>query len=335
MKRIIPVNLWLILVIGSLSLLTFNSAQCEYEDVIEKSFNVNPGGKLTVDTERGSIEISTQPGNQVAVKVYREVDKGDQEDAEEILKDFQVNFTQQGNDVQIKAEFKTKKSSFWDSDRRHLKVRFRITVPKQYHVDLTTSGGSISVDDLQGEVKSKTSGGSLHFGQITGPVMGRTSGGSIELLGCKGKAEVKTSGGSIKIGEVAGEVQAYTSGGSIHIDKAQGNVEAHTSGGSVKVAEVMGTINASTSGGSVSASISKQPAHDCSLETSGGSVTVQLAEKIGVNVDAKTSGGRVITEFPITVQGEISKHELEAKVNGGGPNLILRTSGGNIYLKKM
>jgi DUF4097 and DUF4098 domain-containing protein YvlB len=137
------------------------------------------------------------------------------------------------------------------------------------------------------------------------------------LEGCTGDAEVKTSGGSIRIGKVQGEVKATTSGGSI------------------KVQEVMGTINAATSGGSVSAYISKQPSGDCSLKTSGGSVSVHLAEDIKVDVDAKTSGGRVRTDFPVTLIGELSKRKLQAKINGGGPELYLRTSGGSIKIYKI
>jgi hypothetical protein len=51
-------------------------------------------------------------------------------------------------------------------------------------------------------------------------------------------------------------------------------------------------------------------------------------------VDAKTSGGKVVTEFPVIVQGELKKSVLVGKINGGGPELLLRTSGGNIKLYK-
>ena len=98
--------------------------------------------------------------------------------------------------------------------------------------------------------------------------------------------------------------------------------------------EVMGKIRADTSGGSVKAYISQQPKGDCQLKTSGGSITVYLAEDVAVNVDAGTSGGSIHTDFPVTIQGKISKRELKAQINGGGPELYLHTSGGSIYIKK-
>ena len=96
---------------------------------------------------------------------------------------------------------------------------FRLTVPRQHDLELSTSGGGIEVDDLQGRVSARTSGGSLSFGHIEGPIEGKTSGGSISLKGCSGTASVSTSGGSIRIGEVDGEVRAKTSGGSIRLRK--------------------------------------------------------------------------------------------------------------------
>ena len=91
-----------------------------------------------------------------------------------------------------------------------------------------------------------------------------------------------------------------------------------------------------TSGGSVKAYISQQPAGDSELSTSGGSVTVYLDESIAVDLDAKTSGGRVRTDFEFAVIGNdsYSKNSLVANLNGGGPRLHLRTSGGGIQVLK-
>ena len=35
----------------------------------------------------------------------------------------------------------------------------------------------------------------------------------------------------------------------------------------------------------------------------------------------------------VTIQGKINRRELKAKINGGGPELYLHTSGGSIYIK--
>jgi len=311
------------------------AAFADIEDTVEKSFKVGDNGHLVVDTRMGSIEVQAIGSGDIKVTVYRKFDTDSKNQMEKILDNLEMDFRQTGNDVFVTVQYQKDADTFFGFGHSRLQLRFVVQVPKVYNVDLKTSGGSISISDLQGKADSRTSGGSLTFGQIQGPVNGKTSGGSITLQGCTGNADVHTSGGSIHIGEVDGPVNATTSGGSITIEKVKGSVLAETSGGGITVEEVMGNINASTSGGSVRATITKQPTSSCDLSTSGGSITVKLAADIKVNVDAGTSGGRVVTDFPVTVQGELKKTQLRGAINGGGPDLILHTSGGSIYINKL
>ena len=301
--------------IAFLSLIATASAFAQGES-LKRSFDVSYGGILTIKADIGAIKVRTS--NSETVEVDIEVDARDRDDIERLREEFDIRFDQDGDDVTVLMENKRKSRwGNWWGNGRQLRVTFFVTVPSRYNLDLHTSGGSISVEDLEGEVLARTSGGGLDFGNI------------------KGRVEGKTSGGSISSGEVDGEVSGHTSGGSIHIDRARGDVDAKTSGGSIRVDEVFGSIRAGTSGGSVTARISKQPQSDCRLTTSGGNVTVYMARDIGVNVDASTSGGRVSTDFPVTIRGEISKRSLRAKINDGGPELYLRTSGGSIALKEI
>lgn len=306
------------------ALLTFsclisNDAFGKVDKNINKSFNVSSGGLLTLETDLGTIKVNSAGGDSVVVDITFRKKRGSQNRYDEILEDIDVDFHHSGDDVTVIVEYKKNRWSFWNSVGKYLEVDFKITVPQKYNLDLQTAGGSISIADLEGEVRSSTSGGSLTFGRIKGSVMGHTSGGSITLDGCEGNIEVDTSGGKIRVGKVAG------------------NIVAHTSGGSIDVDEVMGSIKATTSGGSVTARISKQPENDCILSTSGGSITAYLAQDVKVNVDAGTSGGRVKTDFPVTVimEGEINTRSLRGTINGGGPELYLHTSGGNIYINKL
>ena len=302
--------------------LTFLACECENiawaggtENTVTKSFNVSAGGALTMKVERASIEITTHKSETIDVKVLLNARTSSDSQAQDIFDDYKIDFKDSGGDLDINAEWLGSRGFF--SKGNKLRVRFEVTVPDKYDLDLKTSGGSIRVADIDGEVKVKTSGGSLKIESVKGNVFGHTSGGSIKLEGCTGDAEVNTSGGSISIGRVEGEVKARTSGGSISVD------------------EVMGMIEAVTSGGSVSASISKQPGGDCTLKTSGGSVVVKLARDIKVDLDAKTSGGSVSSDFSVEGRSEKHHRSLSGKINGGGPLLYLRTSGGGIRIKEL
>ena len=286
-------------------------------DNIQKSFRVESDGKLILDSDSGSVEVSSSGSTEVHVEVEREVKGFTNEEAEQALKQLTIDFRQEGQNIYVRA--RNPMNHFFGFNRgNQLRLRFIIAVPAHYNLDLKTGGGSISVKDLEGTVLARTSGGSLYFGRIKGSVNGQTSGGGITLEGGSGPLEVSTSGGSIRIGKVGGPVKARTSGGSISVD------------------EVQGTIQASTSGGHVDATITGQPEGDCELSTSGGSIHVRLNRNLNLNLLAKTSGGSVKAEnIPLSLQGEISRSRLEAKMNQGGPRLMLHTSGGSISIDEI
>lgn len=327
--------------------------RADTEDHIKKSFAVSGEGQLLIRADRGSIQVNPIESDKVEVEVIRIVKRSNDDKAREILKNHEVTFNQQGNDIEIRAENPRKGASIWGDLWRQFQVRYVISVPRKFNLDLKTAGGSITVADLSGKLRSETSGGSLRFGSIHGPVWGKTSGGSIEVAEAIGKLDVETSGGSIRVtkalaeahlktsgggirvGESTGKLEAHTSGGSIHIQKSADDVIVRTAGGGIEIESASGSVDASTSGGSVTLRLNAQPKSDCRAATSGGNINVYLAEKIGFNLDAKTSGGRVVSDLPVTVQGEHKSSSLHGKLNAGGPNLTLRTSGGGIHLKRL
>ncbi len=324
-------------------------------DKIEKAYDVRPEGKLTIVSEFGAIDVQAAEQNQVEIVVTKAVKpRMLSQSTKDALADFEVTFAHRDTGVHIAGAF-TQGREYWQKKLNRLDIRFQITVPKDYDIDVDTAGGGIKVDDLNGTVQAHTSGGSLRFGNIIGTVHGRTSGGSITLIATGGSADLKTSGGSIEVGDVAGDIHAQTSGGNLHFGKIQGSVwgktsggsikvsdcngdvNVHTSGGSIKLESVSGGVNARTSGGSIRAFLTEQPEEACSVRTSGGSITVNLIPDIAIDVDAETSGGRVSTDFAVAsvIQGKVPKNRLKGRINGGGPLMKLRTSGGSIRLQKV
>lgn len=234
---------------------------------VSESFNVDSGGKLFLRTDVGKLVIETHNDDQVLLEV---------EVSGENSEKFTVESEVDGDDVRIVGKMADRKSWGWN---RSPKVAFRITLPKEYNMEVHTSGGSIDIEDLIGDVDAHTSGGSIEVGSITGNV------------------KLKTSGGSIKTEAIHGELDAHTSGGSIRVTMAQ------------------------------------QLTEDAELTTSGGSITAYLVEDIKIDIDASTSGGRVRSEFD--VDGRIKKQSIRGEINGGGPRLELRTSGGSVSIKSL
>jgi hypothetical protein len=293
------------------------TGRAETAEHLQKTFTATPGGKLVVDVNVGSIEVIASDRKDVAIEVFRKADArgtggADREKAE--LQKHEVTFTQEGNNVTVRAQRLKETESVRNMS---LDFRYVIQVPAKFDADVKTSGGSIKVADLNGDLKARTSGGSLQFARISGPIDGQTSGGSIDLANSEGKAAIQTSGGSITINRHKGDIVAKTSGGGVSVDDVEGQVQASTSGGSVDVslAKITG---------------------ECRFETSGGGINVAVPGNAAVDIDAKTSGGSVYSDLPVvTTSTEKKSSALQGKLNGGGTPLFLRSSGGSIHLKKL
>ena len=302
---------------------------------IEKTYSVKSGGSLTILSEFGAIEIQTTEQEKVKVVVTKESKSKSVEAVEKMLADFQLAFEQEGSDIHIRGTFEHDREHWWKQFNL-AKIHFLITVPQHYNIDLNTLSSDISVANLTGDVRVRTSGGSLRFQSITGTVLGHTSGGSIEAINVAGDVQVRTSGGSLRFGAIRGFISGRTSGGSIKAVDCNEGIDIRTSGGGIWLGGISRNVTARTSGGSIQANMTTQPRGACSLRTSGGGITVTLIPDVAVALEAKASGGRVSTDFAVesTIQGKVPQSRLEGSINGGGPLLKLRTSGGNIHLEK-
>lgn len=298
-------------------LLTPTAAFAKIVRTVERTFTVQPGGSLTATTQGGNITVQTAETNEVIVTARQTIRTSSESEADKLLADLELRIEQRGNDVVAEAKYPRARKGFSWKSWPPVSVDLTVTVPRHYHLGLTTSGGNISIASVRGNVKARTSGGNLKFERVDGDLEGRTSGGDILLQ--EGTARAKL----------------HTSGGDVVVRRAMGPTEVSTSGGDIRIDSVAELIRATTSGGSVRATLAGPLKQDTTLSTSGGNVVVKLAQDVGFTLDARTSGGNVRASG-ITLKiadGGMGKSRLAGDVNGGGPRLILRTSGGNITVE--
>lgn len=310
MKSLIP-----LLTLGAL-LASPALLQAKITRTVEKTFTVQPGGTLKVQTSGGDIKVLTGTGNAVMVTASERIDTDSESKADELLKDLDLSIEQQGDNVTAIAKY-DRRGGWHFGSWPPVSVSFTVVVPGHYNVDLNTSGGDIHLESINGHARLRTSGGDLKLDRVDGEVDGGTSGGNITLR--EGTASVKLT----------------TSGGDIHVDRAGGEAELSTSGGDIKIKSVQGRLTASTSGGDIHASIEGTLKGDCKLTTSGGEVVVSVDKNAAFDLKAHTSGGDVdAAGITIAIEkGGLRRSSLAGKVNGGGPLLYLGSSGGDIRIR--
>ena len=306
----------LLLAAGLLAFAPF-TALAKIERTVEKSFTVQPGGLLRVETQGGDVRVQTSTGATVKVVARERIRASSEAEADEILNKLTLTIEQQAEGVSAISKYEKKLAGFHWGSWPPVQVDFTVTVPANYNVELKTSGGDVTVGDLQGKVYARTSGGDVSLGKITGDIDAGTSGGDVRLA---------EGGGTVKLG---------TSGGDIRVGRVVGPADLGTSGGNIDIKLVENTLHAATSGGDVSAGLAGTLKGDCKLSTSGGRVKVTMDKGVAFDLDAATSGGDVdATGITIAIErGGSGRSRLSGKVNGGGPVLKLRSSGGDIIVQ--
>ncbi len=272
----------------------------------EKKFSVAAGGTLRVKTDIGNVRVTGGSGTEVSVVA-------DMHGRERDLNRFRMSADQQGNDVEVRGEAEHMGGS-WFSGFNNFDVDIIITVPRQYNLDVKTSGGNVEVSTIAGNVEGETSGGDVAVTDVEGPVTVGTSGGTVTAEKVKGNARLVTSGGDVHAKAIAGDVIAKTSGGNVELDGAEGAVDARTSGGNVYV-RLTGK------------------GKDLHAETSGGNIDFDVPRDLAADLDLSTSGGEVTCDFPITISGKIRSDEVRGTLNGGGQRVYGHTSGGNVTVR--
>ena len=297
--------------LGIFPIFGMTKVQAGMQDEINKSFKVQPGGQLTVDSDVGNVEIKTGSSDTVTVDIKRRL-KVDGQAADELLKNLTIDLSQSGNNVNVIVKLVDDNNQ---TNRRKIQMDFLVSMPLNFNLKLRTVG-SANVGHVQGTVNASTAGGSLVIGNVDGPLTARSG------------------GGSLTIGNVVGDLDARSGGGSVNAGRITGRVTANAGGGSVSIEEATDAIDATASGGSVKAYISRQPSAGFNIKADAGSIDLRLAESVSISVDASCTAGRVTTDYGLTAERDTHGGSLKGDINGGGPSVILRASAGNIHVRK-
>lgn len=302
------ISLLLTLIMMSSALAVNIDNEIQDEPYRVENFDISTPGELEVRTSGGHISVEGSASNTVRVEMYVRKNGRNLLAEDTDLENWEIDISQSGD--KIKAIAKHPGNSWAVFGKKNLSISFVVYTPREMSTDLKTSGGHIEARGLAGNQDIKTSGGHL------------------DLANLKGTVEARTSGGHIDIADIQGDVEARTSGGHIDVKNSEGKLRVKTSGGHIDLASVSGSVEASTSGGQISADLNTV-AEFVELKTSGGNVNISLPGNTGFDLNLR--GSYVSTSLQ-NFSGEVERDEVEGKLNGGGPMISARTSGGTVSL---
>jgi DUF4097 and DUF4098 domain-containing protein YvlB len=284
-------------------------ARANAEDVV-KSFKVAGRANVRVDTNDGSVRVTSTDSKQVEFRVeYQGFELG---------RNLHVDTRQDGDKVELTARI----TGHWginfnwghNSRRLHIEVR----MPQDADLQVDTGDGSVQAESINGKVNVHTGDGSVKANSLTGNI------------------DLHTSDGSITVDTLKGDIRLRTGDGSIEAHNLDGKVEADSGDGHIRLEGRFEALNVKTGDGSVNAQVlpGSKMATSWSLRTGDGSVDIVLPADFQADINATTGDGHISLGIPVTVEGTFSKSELRGKMNGGGQALTIHTGDGSIRLSK-
>lgn len=276
-----------------------------------ESFSVTPGGTLNLNSDYGEVVVKVWNKNEVLVLGEGVSEKGTS------------NFTadQKGNTIYIVFNNSVKWGDY---------IKFVITMPAHFNLNINTAAGEITIlDHITGNHVLFTAGGDIRGKNINGGMNASTSGGDIVFENVLGQCTLKTAGGDIHVKDVKGKANFLTSGGNIVCGNFAESAVLGTAGGDILVKNVAGTANFKTAGGNIKVASLKG---NSVLTTAGGSLTVDAA--FG-KINAKTSAGEVMIGLVHSdAIIKTSAGEVEIGVAAGNTSKInIQNSAGDVAIK--
>ena len=305
---------WL-LVLGGLGA---QDARAMIEHRVEKNFAAPAaGGSVTANLFNGAINVVPSGTDQIEVVVHEQCDVATEKDAAPLLADLILAVEQQGNGLVITASYRQKVSPTWKNWPPVL-LTVDLKVPARCDLDLYTRDGDITVGKLAGKLRLRNETGKIFTGEIDGSITVASRDGDIAVTACTGAIDARNVSGPILIGRAFGRTQLATDGGAIEVQRAAGAVFTNGNGADIKVRFTHPIAEASN------------------LVTSGGSITAIFDRRSAATIDAQPGflGTVTVRDLPLAslTSGEKRAH-LADKLNGGGPLISIRASGGNVILR--
>jgi hypothetical protein len=277
-------------------------------DETTKSFTVSGRAIVRVETNDGSVHVSTGDSKQVEFRVeYQGYQLG---------KDLRIDAHQDGDKVEILARITGHWGFSWGHNSRRLHIEVRM--PREGDLQVESGDGSVQTESINGTVNVHTGDGSVKANSLNGTI------------------DLHTNDGSITVDSLKGNIRLRTGDGSIEAHNLDGTVEADSGDGHIRIAGRFDGLNVKTGDGSVDTRVQpgSKMASSWTIRTGDGSVDLVLPADFQTNIDASTGDGHISLGIRMTVEGTFSNSQIRGKMNGGGQPLTIHTGDGSIRLSK-
>jgi hypothetical protein len=188
------------------------------------------------------------------------------------------------------------------SSRRDIRLVARIQATARREAD-----AEAMVEEIEIETEREV--------HATGPRMGRDESWSVSFV-----LEVPSSI----------DLDLGSTNGGISVEGVEGDLDLSTTNGGLSLAAVAGSVRGRTTNGGVNITLdgSQWRGSGLDIETTNGGVELEVPERYNARLETGTVNGGMRFDFPVTVQGRISRRLTTDLGSGGPPIRVVTTNGG-------
>jgi DUF4097 and DUF4098 domain-containing protein YvlB len=207
-------------------------------------------------------------------------------------------------------------------------------------IEINTSSGEIKVERIlsaKSKISLKASSGNItsNNGLFADDLKVEASSGDIELYNIDADDfSVQTSSGNIQVEKFTGgtgSLQA-SSGDIKSIDFASEYAKFNTSSGSISIKKFdCDYFDAQSSSGNITLDFKNAPAATSSVRSTSGDVDIYLPMRAKFSVDVSCTSGTFRDKFNNNRMNPRNSYHMD--YNGGGPDIQIRTTSGDITLE--
>ena len=277
----------------------------------EKTVDLAAGGRLTLETFKGSIELTSW--NQNKVEIVARIEPGDDvssEYAQRSVEATEIDVWGSGRSLSIRSNYEDVPCRE-DADRGWGLGNCSKTLPYVHYQIKAPHNLSIRLEDHKSE---------------------------IDISGFDGDLDLDTHKGTVKLTDLTGEIRLDTHKGRVEASGLSGDIRLNTLRGRIRLAGLRGRVRVETHRGEVSIDALEIDGSS-RLETHRGHIVLSLPESQGFDVRGEIGRrGAFDSDFDITLRTfgrrERNRDRIEGTINGGGPEIYINTYRGEIRLRR-
>jgi DUF4097 and DUF4098 domain-containing protein YvlB len=320
---------------------------------------------VTVRTFRGDITVRASDDTQIHVSAKKSVKTWSESEANHLAKPVTVEISQNGNGFEVRP------AGFDQSDAR-VSVDMEVDVPKNSNLSVKTEKGDVQISDMASDVSAVDTNGDVEIHSTNGDVTVEMRKGDVKVEDTKGDVKVSGKGGEIEVdnstgsltveGDFYGPVRAdhVTKGvrmvspktdltvssltghleagsGSLDLLDAPGNVDLRTRDTEINVENPGGKLNIENRNAQTTVRFSAPPKDDVQVTNSSAGISLTLPGSSSFEIQADCRNCDIENEFSALseTKTESGDSHLAGKYGSGkGPKILLKTSYGNIDLRR-